>query len=144
MKKGAKLTFLPVDVNNNDLAFLQYTGGTTGPSKGVMLTHRNMIANVEQSKAMTSSVYEKGAEFLVTALPLYHIFALTANCLSFMPTGGTNLLITTPRDMVGFVKELKKYQFSVITGVNTLFNSLLHTPGFSDLDFSKVKISFAG
>ncbi|NQZ87949.1 MAG: AMP-binding protein [Saccharospirillaceae bacterium] len=144
MKKGAKLTFLPVDVNNNDLAFLQYTGGTTGPSKGVMLTHRNMIANVEQSKAMTSSVYEKGAEFLVTALPLYHIFALTANCLSFMPTGGTNLLITNPRDMVGFVKELKKYQFSVITGVNTLFNSLLHTPGFSDLDFSKVKISFAG
>ncbi len=144
MKKGAKLTFLPVDVNNNDLAFLQYTGGTTGPSKGVMLTHRNLIANVEQSKAMTSSVYEKGAEFLVTALPLYHIFALTANCLSFMPTGGTNLLITNPRDMVGFVKELKKYQFSVITGVNTLFNSLLHTPGFADLDFSKVKISFAG
>ncbi len=144
MKKGAKLTFLPVDINNNDLAFLQYTGGTTGVSKGVMLTHRNMIANVEQSKAMTAPIYEKSAEFLVTALPLYHIFALSANCLSFLPSGGTNLLITNPRDMVGFVKELSKYQFSVITGVNTLFNSLLHTPGFADLDFSKVKVSFAG
>jgi len=144
MKKGANLTFSPVDINNSDLAFLQYTGGTTGVSKGVMLTHRNMIANIEQSKAMTTPVYEKSIEFLVTALPLYHIFALSANCLSFLPTGGTNLLITNPRDMVGFVKELSKYQFSVITGVNTLFNSLLHTPGFADLDFSKVKISFAG
>lgn len=144
MKKGAKLTFEPVDIHNSDLAFLQYTGGTTGVSKGVMLTHRNMIANVEQSKAMTTPIYEKSAEFLVTALPLYHIFALSANCLCFLPSGGTNLLITNPRDMVGFVKELSKYQFSVITGVNTLFNSLLHTPGFSDLDFSKVKISFAG
>jgi long-chain acyl-CoA synthetase len=144
MRKGAKLTFLPVEISNNDLAFLQYTGGTTGPSKGVMLTHRNMIANVEQSKAMTNPIYEKNTEFLVTALPLYHIFALSANCLSFLPSGGTNLLITNPRDMAGFVKELSKYQFSVITGVNTLFNSLLHTPGFADLDFSKVKISFAG
>ncbi|PCH95956.1 MAG: long-chain-fatty-acid--CoA ligase [Gammaproteobacteria bacterium] len=144
MKKGVKLSFSPVEINNHDLAFLQYTGGTTGVSKGVMLTHRNMIANIEQSKAMTTPIYEKSAEFLVTALPLYHIFALSANCLSFIPSGGTNLLITNPRDMVGFVKELSKYQFSVITGVNTLFNSLLHTPGFVDLDFSKVKISFAG
>jgi len=144
MKRGAKLSFLPVEVNNNDLAFLQYTGGTTGVSKGVMLTHRNMIANIEQSKAMTTPIYEKSAEFLVTALPLYHIFALSANCLSFLPSGGTNLLITNPRDMLGFVKELSKYQFSVITGVNTLFNGLLHTPGFAELDFSKVKISFAG
>jgi long-chain acyl-CoA synthetase len=144
MKKGKNLTFLPVDIHNSDLAFLQYTGGTTGPSKGVMLTHRNMIANVEQAKAMTSTVYDKGTEFLVTALPLYHIFALSANCLSFIPHGGTNLLITNPRDMVGFVKELSKYKFSAITGVNTLFNSLLHTKGFSDLDFSKLKMSFAG
>jgi len=144
IKKGQKLTFLPVDIHNSDLAFLQYTGGTTGLSKGVMLTHRNMIANVEQAKAMTSTIYEKGVEFLVTALPLYHIFALSANCLSFIPFGGTNLLITNPRDMVGFVKELSKYKFSAITGVNTLFNSLLHTKGFSELDFSKLKMSFAG
>lgn len=144
MDKGSKLSFVPVDVVGSDLAFLQYTGGTTGPSKGVMLTHRNMVANLEQSNAATKNVYEVGKEIMVTALPLYHVFALTSNCLCFMPFGGTNLLITNPRDMAGFVKELAKYRFTAITGVNTLFNALLHTPGFDKLDFSALKLGFAG
>jgi len=144
MAKGAKLSYMPVAVKGDDLAFLQYTGGTTGPSKGAMLTHRNLIANVEQSNASTKNVYEIGKEMMVTALPLYHIFALTSNCLCFIPFGGTNLLITNPRDMVGFVKELDKYPFTAITGVNTLFNGLLHTPGFEKLDFSTLKLGFAG
>lgn len=141
---GSKLTFEPVDVVGEDLAFLQYTGGTTGPSKGAMLTHRNMVANLEQSNAQTKNVYEVGKEIMVTALPLYHVYALTSNCLCFIPFGGTNLLITNPRDMVGFVKELSKYRFTAITGVNTLFNTLLHTPGFDKLDFSALKLGFGG
>ena len=144
MKKGSKLNFTSVDVVGSDLAFLQYTGGTTGPSKGAMLTHRNMVANLEQSNAATKNVYEIGKEIMVTALPLYHVFALTSNCLCFIPFGGTNLLITNPRDMVGFVKELSKYKFTAITGVNTLFNALLHTPGFDKLDFSALKLGLGG
>ena len=144
LASGASLNFNPVEIVGSDLAFLQYTGGTTGPSKGAMLTHRNMIANLEQSNAATKNVYEVGKEIMVTALPLYHIFALTSNCLCFMPFGGTNLLITNPRDMPGFVKELAKYPFTAITGVNTLFNGLLHTPGFDKLDFSPLKLGFAG
>lgn len=144
MAKGGKLSFLPVDIVGADLAFLQYTGGTTGPSKGAMLTHRNMVANLEQSNAATKNVYEVGKEIMVTALPLYHVYALTSNCLCFIPFGGTNLLITNPRDMDGFVKELAKYKFTVITGVNTLFNALLHTPGFDKLDFSALKLGFGG
>ena len=144
MTKGGALNFTPVNVVGEDLAFLQYTGGTTGPSKGAMLTHRNLIANVEQSNASTKNVYEVGNEMMVTALPLYHIFALTSNCLCFIPFGGANLLITNPRDMVGFVKELGKYPFTAITGVNTLFNGLLHTPGFDKLDFSTLKLGFGG
>lgn len=141
---GKKATFNPVDVAGNDLAFLQYTGGTTGASKGVMLTHRNMVANIEQSRAMVQPVFENGKEFMVTALPLYHIFALTSNCLSFIIYGGKNLLITNPRDMPGFVKELSKYPFTAITGVNTLFNGLLHTEGFEQIDFSALKTSMGG
>ncbi|MBA6338840.1 AMP-binding protein [Colwellia sp. BRX8-7] len=144
MTKGAKLTFKPVKVVGSDLAFLQYTGGTTGPSKGAMLTHRNMVANLEQSNAATKNIYEVGKEIMVTALPLYHVYALTSNCLCFMPFGGTNILITNPRDMKGFVKELAKYPFTIITGVNTLFNALLHTPGFDQLDFSPLKLGFGG
>lgn len=144
MTKGAKLTFSPVKVVGSDLAFLQYTGGTTGPSKGAMLTHRNMVANLEQSNAATKNIYEVGKEIMVTALPLYHVYALTSNCLCFMPFGGTNILITNPRDMKGFVKELAKYPFTIITGVNTLFNALLHTPGFDQLDFSPLKLGFGG
>jgi long-chain acyl-CoA synthetase len=103
-----------------------------------------MVANLEQSNAVTKNVYEIGKELIITALPLYHIYALTSNCLAFLPFGGTNLLITNPRDMAGFVKELAKYRFTVITGVNTLFNGLLNTPGFDQLDFSALKMGFGG
>lgn len=144
MRKGNKLNFIPVDVKGSDLAFLQYTGGTTGPAKGVMLTHRNMVANLIQSNEMTRHEFEAGKEIMVTALPLYHVYALTSNCLCFMAYGGINLLITNPRDMAGFVKELSKYPFTAITGVNTLFNALLHTPGFEKLDFSTLKLGFGG
>jgi long-chain acyl-CoA synthetase len=144
LAKGSQLAFTPVKVLGEDLAFLQYTGGTTGPSKGAMLTHRNMVANLLQSNASTKNVFEVGKELIVTALPLYHVYALTSNCLCFLPFGGTNLLITNPRDMEGFVKELAKYRFTAITGVNTLFNALLHTPGFDKLDFSALKLGFGG
>jgi len=144
ISKGMTLTYTPVELCGEDLAFLQYTGGTTGVSKGAMLTHRNMIANLLQSKAAISPLMEEGKELVVTALPLYHIFALTANCLTFLTLGGTNLLITNPRDMPGFVKELGKYKFTAITGVNTLFNGLLNTPGFNTLDFSTLKMSLGG
>ncbi|HCH69558.1 MAG TPA: long-chain-fatty-acid--CoA ligase, partial [Colwellia sp.] len=144
LTKGRALTFRPVELYGDDLAFLQYTGGTTGVSKGAMLTHRNMVANLEQAKAAIKPMLEEGCELVVTALPLYHIFALTANCLTFMTLGGTNLLITNPRDMPGFVKELGKYKFTAITGVNTLFNGLLNTPGFKDLDFSTLKMALGG
>ncbi|WP_046005222.1 long-chain-fatty-acid--CoA ligase FadD [Pseudoalteromonas rubra] len=132
------------EIDLNDLAFLQYTGGTTGVSKGAMLTHGNMVANLEQVSGCLDKVLDKGKEVVITALPLYHIFALTANCLTFMKYGGHNILITNPRDMPGFVKELAKYPFTAITGVNTLFNGLLNTPGFSELDFSTLKMSLGG
>jgi long-chain acyl-CoA synthetase len=131
-------------VQGDDLAFLQYTGGTTGVSKGAMLTHRNMIANLEQAAGCLDPLLTKGKEFIVTALPLYHIFALTANFLMFMKYGGTNLLITNPRDMPNFVKELANFPFTALTGVNTLFNGLLNTPGFARLDFSKLKLALGG
>lgn len=144
LSKGSQLTFTPVEVYGDDLAFLQYTGGTTGVSKGAMLTHRNMVANLEQAKAAIKPMLEEGSELIVTALPLYHIFALTANCLTFITLGGTNLLITNPRDMPAFVKELGKYDFTAITGVNTLFNGLLNTSGFDQLDFSNLKMALGG
>ncbi len=142
--KGSSLPYTPVLLKGDDLAFLQYTGGTTGVAKGAMLTHRNMVANLQQAKAAIKPLLEEGKELVVTALPLYHIFALTANCLTFITLGGTNLLITNPRDMPGFVKELSKYPFTALTGVNTLFNGLLNTPGFADLDFSHLKVSLGG
>ncbi|RXF01882.1 long-chain-fatty-acid--CoA ligase FadD [Pseudoalteromonas sp. PS5] len=132
------------DISLSDLAFLQYTGGTTGVSKGAMLTHGNMVANLEQVSGCLDKVLDKGKEVVITALPLYHIFALTANCLTFMKYGGHNILITNPRDMPAFVKELAKYPFTAITGVNTLFNGLLNTPGFADLNFSTLKMSLGG
>lgn len=144
LSKGKSLQFKPVELNGEDLAFLQYTGGTTGVSKGAMLTHRNMVSNLEQAKAAIKPMLEDSGEIVVTALPLYHIFALTANCLTFFTLGGANLLITNPRDMPAFVKELSKYEFTAITGVNTLFNGLLNTAGFSDLDFSNLKMSLGG
>jgi len=132
-------------VSPDDIAFLQYTGGTTGVAKGAMLTHRNMVANMQQiSSWISGSKLEPGKEIVITALPLYHIFSLTANALLFMKLGGLNYLITNPRDMPGFVKELKANPFTVIIGVNTLFNGLLNTPEFDQLDFSKLKISLAG
>jgi long-chain acyl-CoA synthetase len=132
------------ELNQECLAFLQYTGGTTGVSKGAMLTHGNMVANLEQVTGCLDPLLEEGKELVVTALPLYHIFALTANCLTFMKYGGHNLLITNPRDMQGFIKELSGKKFTVMTGVNTLFNGLINTPGFSDLDFSSLKMSLGG
>ncbi len=144
LAKGKSLKFSSVELSGDDLAFLQYTGGTTGLSKGAMLSHRNMVANLQQAKASIGPLLEQGNELIVTALPLYHIFALTANCLTFFTMGGTNLLITNPRDMPNFVKELSKYPFTAITGVNTLFNGLLNAPGFSELNFSTLKMSLGG
>ena len=127
-----------------DIAFLQYTGGTTGIAKGAMLTHRNLVANMQQASAWIGANVREGEELMVTALPLYHIFALTANGLVFMKLGGLNYLITNPRDMRGFVKELSKIPFTAITGVNTLFNGLLNTPGFDKVDFSHLRLTLGG
>jgi long-chain acyl-CoA synthetase len=144
LKQGRKQSYQRPEITGQDLAFLQYTGGTTGVSKGAMLTHRNIVANLEQTSNILESVIEPGKELVVTALPLYHIFALQGNCLTFVKFGSPNLLITNPRDMPGFVAELDKYPFTVITGVNTLFNGLLNTPGFADLDFSGLKFALGG
>ena len=144
LKQGHKLPYERPEITGEDLAFLQYTGGTTGLSKGAMLTHRNIVANLEQTSNILDTVIEPGKELVVTALPLYHIFALQGNCLTFIKFGCPNLLITNPRDMPGFVAELGKYPFTVLTGVNTLFNGLLNTPGFADLDFSRIKFALGG
>src|SRR5690554_4408612 len=144
LAEGARHSYTRPAIVGSDIAFLQYTGGTTGVSKGAMLTHRNMVANLEQVSAVINPLVENGEEVVITALPLYHIFALTANCLTFMKHGGRNILITNPRDMKAFVKELGKYPFSMISGVNTLFNGLLHAEGFKDLDFSHLKIALGG
>jgi long-chain acyl-CoA synthetase len=144
IKQGRGQTYTRPEVNGDDLAFLQYTGGTTGVSKGAMLTHRNIVANLEQTSNILETAITPGDELVVTALPLYHIFALQGNCLTFVKYGCPNLLITNPRDMPGFVAEMAKYPFTVITGVNTLFNGLLNTPGFSELDFSKLKCALGG
>jgi len=144
LNQGAGKTLTEVPLTHDDLAFLQYTGGTTGVSKGAMLTHGNMVANLQQASAWLSPFSKPAEETIITALPLYHIFSLTANCLTFMKVGGHNILITNPRDMPGFVKELSKIRFTVMTGVNTLFNELLHTPGFEKLDFSSFKIALGG
>jgi long-chain acyl-CoA synthetase len=145
LNEGSRLTLAPVSLGFEDIAFLQYTGGTTGVAKGAMLTHRNLVANMLQSKAwLTSSDIQAEGEVIITALPLYHIFALTANCLVFMALGGCNILITDPRDMEGFVKQLKENPFTMFTGVNTLFNGLLNTPGFSELDFTRLKGTLGG
>jgi long-chain acyl-CoA synthetase len=144
LRRGRAGTLPKASVAAGDIAFLQYTGGTTGVAKGAMLTHRNMIANMQQSSAWISGGMREGEEVIVTALPLYHIFALTANCLVFMKIGGLNYLITNPRDMKGFVAELGKIRYTSITGVNTLFNGLLNTPGFDQLDFSSLRMTLGG
>jgi long-chain acyl-CoA synthetase len=133
-----------VDVGHEDIAFLQYTGGTTGVSKGAMLLHRNILANIEQASAWLTPGLGGETAIIITALPLYHIFSLTVNCLNMMKVGGLNVLITNPRDIPGFVKELGKHPYNVITGVNTLFNAFLNNPDFQKLDFSKVKLCVGG
>ena len=141
---GSMGTLPKIDIGHEDIAFLQYTGGTTGVAKGAMLTHKNMVANMMQAATWVSANMREGQEVVVTAIPLYHIFALTANCLIFTLIGGASVLITNPRDMPGFVKELSKVRFSAITGVNTLFNGLLNTPGFDQLDFSGLRMTLGG
>lgn len=144
LSRGRRMQYVKPIITNDDLAFLQYTGGTTGVSKGAMLSHGNVVANVLQADGAYSPALNNGSEFVVTALPLYHIFALTVNCLLFLHKGSQNLLITNPRDIPAFVAELKKYPFSVLTGVNTLFNSLVNNEDFSFLDFSHLKLSIGG
>ena len=142
--EGCDISFSSNHVRGEDIAFLQYTGGTTGVAKGAVLTHRNMVANVEQSHAWLAGCIPLENEIVVTALPLYHIFSLTVNCLTFMKIGGLNLLITNPRDIPAFIKEIAKSRFTVITGVNTLFNAMLHHPDIKLVDFSHLKFSVAG
>jgi long-chain acyl-CoA synthetase len=140
--RGHPLTQPPLD--HSDLAFLQYTGGTTGVSKGAMLTHGNIVANLQQVSAWVGGKLEEGREVVITALPMYHIYALTASCLANLKIGAHNVLVTNPRDLPGFVKTLSRYRFSTMSGVNTLYNALMNTPGFAELDFSSLKISVGG
>ncbi|MDN5923481.1 MAG: AMP-binding protein [Xanthomonadales bacterium] len=144
LSRGATHKHPKLTLGHEDIAFLQYTGGTTGVAKGAMLTHRNMIANMLQASAWIGDTAKPGEETIITALPLYHIFSLTANALVFTRLGGLNWLITNPRDMPGFVKELRKAPFTALTGVNTLFNGLLNTAGFDNLDFSKLHLTLGG
>ncbi|MGB3464438.1 MAG: AMP-binding protein [Cyclobacteriaceae bacterium] len=144
MKEGEKATFNKVEIANDDLAFLQYTGGTTGVSKGAMLTNRNIIANVQQLLVWMQSGGLRDKEIVITALPLYHIFALTVNLMIMIQVGAKNVLITNPREMDGFCKEMKKHKFTVITGVNTLFVGMLNNPIFQSTDFSSLKFGFGG
>lgn len=141
---GKQYTFTPVTVEHEDLAFLQYTGGTTGSPKGAMLTHRNLVANVLQASCWMSKTLVPRKEIIITALPLYHIFSLTANCLTFINYGALNVLITNPRDKRTFIKELRRHKFTAITGVNTLFNLLLNIPNFAKIDFSHLKVALGG
>ena len=141
---GRRHGWTPVPLTRDDIAFLQYTGGTTGISKGAMLTHANIASNVIQAYSWIKPVLRDGQEFIITALPLYHIFALTANCLTFMMIGARNLLIANPRDIPGFVREWGKYPVTVVTGVNTLFNALLNDPDFAKLDFSTMRVTLGG
>lgn len=144
LARGRGAALAPVPIGHADIAFLQYTGGTTGVSKGAMLSHGNIVANVLQAYAWIRPAIREGEECVVTALPLYHIFALTANCFAFFQIGASNLLIANPRDIPGFVRELARHPFTVITGVNTLFNALLNNPDFSRLDFSRLKVALGG
>ncbi len=145
LRSGAGQALNEVDIGYADIAYLQYTGGTTGVSKGAMLSHRNMVYNVQQTITWQADAYE-GVESIVaiTALPLYHIFSLQGNCLTGMAQGGENVLITNPRDFEGFAKEMAKFKFNMFTGVNTLFASLMDTPSFSNIDFSHLRVCIGG
>jgi len=144
LARGAARQLETPRLAHEDIAFLQYTGGTTGVSKGAILTHGNVVSNMLQARAWISSMVEEGREIVITALPLYHIFSLTANCLIFVAIGGLNVLITNPRDLKTFTREIGRYPFTVITGVNTLFNALLHYEPFRRLDFSHLKVALGG
>ncbi len=144
LSEGERHQLKPVAVSQDDLAFLQYTGGTTGVSKGAMLLHRNILANLEQASAWLHPFLGDTQHTIITPLPLYHIFSLTANCLIMLKLGGCNVLITNPRDIPALVKELTKHKFTMFTGVNTLFNALLNNTEFAKLDFSSLKVSLGG
>ncbi|WP_200976372.1 AMP-binding protein [Echinicola sp. 20G] len=144
LKAGKNKKHTPVDMTLEDTAYLQYTGGTTGVSKGAELTHGNIVANMQQISAWMKPKLVEYEEVVITALPLYHIFALTVNCLAMLKIGAHNVLVTNPRDMKAFCKDLGSHKFSVLTGVNTLFNGLLNQEAFRNLDFSSLKISVGG
>ena len=144
LEKGQCGGLSPVTLTHLDTAFIQYTGGTTGVAKGAVLTHGNLVANVLQASAWIAPLSIGTSDIIVTALPLYHIFSLTANCLTFLNFGAKNILITNPRDIAGFIKEIKHTHFTAITGVNTLFNALLNHPKLSEIDFSKLKLALSG
>ena len=145
MKQGRKLSLARIPIGHDDLAFLQYTGGTTGVAKGAMLLHRNLVANMLQSRAwLRPFLDESRREVILTPLPLYHIFSLTANCLVFMSIGGENVMITNPRDLTRYIKEMRRYRFTAMTGVNTLFNALLNPPQFRRLDFRSFRLALGG
>jgi long-chain acyl-CoA synthetase len=144
LAEGRRRKLDAVAIGHDDIAFLQYTGGTTGVAKGAMLQHRNIIANLLQAGTWVRPFLGEQAHVMITPLPLYHIFSLTANCLTFMTLGGENVLITNPRDIPGFVKELRRHRFTGITGVNTLFNALLNNPEFHKLDFSSLQMTLGG
>ncbi len=144
LAKGDASKFKHVEVNQSDIAFLQYTGGTTGVAKGAILSHKNIVANMLQARAWIKNLIVDGQEIIITPLPLYHIFSLTANCFIFNSVGALNVLITNPRDIPGFVKEMSKWKFTAITGVNTLFNGLLNNEEFKKLDFSSLKVALGG
>jgi long-chain acyl-CoA synthetase len=141
---GGGLALAPVDVGPEDLAFLQYTGGTTGVAKGAMLSHGNISVNVLQAEAWIGKAFEAAGGVLITAIPLYHIFALSGNCMVFARLGWTNVLIVNPRDLPAFIKEMVRHPPNYISGVNTLFNALLHAPGFERIDFSGLKVTLGG
>lgn len=144
LKKGKTHQLTPVSFNSQDIAVLQYTGGTTGVAKGAMLTHRNLVANVMQNVAWIRPFMKDGQEIIITAIPLYHIFSLTANCLTFIAIGAHDILITNPKDIKGFIKQIAKIKFTTFTGVNTLFNALLNNSEFAKCDFSHVRLTLGG
>src|SRR6185437_1607571 len=146
MRQGRKLALGRVPLAHADLAFLQYTGGTTGVAKGAMLTHGNMVANMLQARSWVRPFLNAGGqrEVIMTPLPLYHVFSLTANCLVFMSLGGENVLITNPRDIPHFVRDMRRFRFTAITEINTLFNALLNHPRFATLDFSSLRLTLGG
>jgi long-chain acyl-CoA synthetase len=144
LERGGRMTLTPVKITMDDVAFLQYTGGTTGIAKGAMLTHKNIVANMEQIGLWIKPLLIEGKEIAIAALPMYHIFCLTVHALALVKLGAETVLITNPKDIPGFIKTLKKSPFTVMTGVNTLFNALMNNPEFAQLSLSQIKISVAG